>query len=196
MIVRHSDAIQQWKRAGTFAVIGAVIAAEIVALVIAGIEVVFFQIILASLAAAAGGAVLATLASFALGIRKYDNLSDLERALTQATGLLEQGLLSEPEYDRIRGQIVEQYRYEPRRRIPVLRWTLWGTATGLLVPLLLILMLWTGRSETGYFLALMAASSAGAVVSGAGTAAVLFARRKMAEHQLESGSNRPMLNAK
>jgi hypothetical protein len=193
MIARHQNAVQPWTRIGQAATIGAVTAAELAALAVAASQQAFMEVFLLALILAGFGAAGAALMGFVFGGRRRDTLADLEQELAKATAILERGLIDEAQYNRIKGQIVEQYQYAPRSQASVLKWALWGASVGLVLPP--IALLFSYEVLPGLFATAMAGIF-GAVVSAAGTAAVLFARRKMAEHQLESGSSRPMLNAK
>src|SRR5688572_28160269 len=130
MITRQDNVIQPWKRIRQAAGLGALSAAELAALIVAGSEASLVQLILTSLAFAFIGAAGAALLGFVIGGRRRDTLGDLEHELTKASAILERGLIDEAEFSRIKGQILEQYHYSPRSRVSVMKWALWGASVG------------------------------------------------------------------
>jgi hypothetical protein len=192
MITRSENAVQPWKRITKASVIGGIALAELAALFIAATQQALVEVTLIGLIIAGMGAAAGTLAGFLVGGRKRDTLGDLEKELAKATAILERGLIEEAEFSRIKGQILEQYHYAPRANVVLWKWALWGGSAGLILPLFAMLF---GYDAAMYLFITAMAGVTGGIVGGTGAAAVTFAQRKMAEHQLESGS-RPMLNAK
>jgi hypothetical protein len=129
--------------------------------------------------------VLAVLVVSLVSLRKGNSLGSLEHDLGKAASIFEQGLIDEVEYGRIKGQILESYRYSRGSRINMLGAAWRGALLGLLtVSAILVLGVY---GPAGYLLASLAAGTAGATVSGGGAAVVTYTQRQLAKRQLGDG---------
>ncbi len=193
MIVRQNHPVQPWRPIRRAALIGGITVAEAAMLSVAAVELgsslLFFP--LGAVIVGGIGAGLAALVAYILSLRQGNSLGDLERDLAKAAAIYERGLIDEAEYSRIKGQILETYRYTRGSGIDVARAALRGSLVGLLVPAVYILSIYQGAS---YLAGALAAGAVGALLSGIGTAAVMTIRRKFAERQLGEGK-RPQIDS-
>lgn len=193
MIVRQNHPIQPWRPIRRAALIGGITVAEAAMLIVAagewGSSLLFFP--LGAVIVGGIGAGLAALIAYSLSLRQGNSLGDLERDLAKAAAIYERGLTDEAEYGRIKGQILETYRYTRGSGIDVARIALRASLVGLLVPAIYVLSMYQGAS---YLAGALAAGAVGALLSGIGTAAVMTIRRKFAERQLGEGK-RPMIDS-
>lgn len=193
MLTRRTNNAQLWKPVTRAAVIGGIIPAEIVMLTVAGNSGSFEAVMILTFGAAALGAGIMALGIYLLSGRKGNSLDDLERELAKAAAIFERGLMNEAEYQRIRGQVLEQYQYSRSGS----RANLWlaalkGSSVALLVPIAGLI----GLYDTAvYILYTILAAVMGAAVAGGGTAAVKLIQQKLAQPQLPGG-NRPLMDAK
>jgi hypothetical protein len=193
MIVKQNNQIQPWKPVRRASLIGGVTAAEVAMLIIINSEgLPWFAAALMGLGAGVIGAAVVALVAYLVSLRMGNSLGNLEHDLARAASIFERGLIDEAEYGRIKGQILESYHYTRGSRINVLGAARWGALLGLLVPLTLVLILST--HTPAYLLASLVAGAAGVALSGAGTAAVVYARQKVAQRQLGAG-NHPLIDA-
>lgn len=193
MIVKQNNQIQPWKPVRRASLIGGVAVAEAAMLIIINSQgIPWFAAALMGLGAGVIGAAVVALIAYLVSLRMGNSLGNLEHDLARAASIFERGLIDEAEYGRIKGQILESYRYTRGSGIDVLGAARWGALLGLLVPLTLVLILST--YTPAYLLASLAAGAAGVAVSGTGTAVAVYARRKMAERQLGDGLH-PLIDA-
>lgn len=193
MIVRQNHPVQPWRPIRRAALIGGITVAEAAMLIVAagewGSSLLFFP--LGAVIVGGIGAGLAALIAYSLSLRQGNSLGDLERDLAKAAAIYERGLTDEAEYGRIKGQILETYRYTRGSGIDVARIALRASLVGLLVPAIYVLSMYQGAA---YLAGALAAGAVGALLSGIGTAAVMTIRRKFAERQLGEGK-RPMIDS-
>src|SRR5687767_11141183 len=131
MLTKRINDAQLWKPVTRAAVIGGIIPAEIVMFAAAGSSGATEAVLILSFGAAVLGAGIMALGTYLLAGRRGNSLDDLERELAKAAAIFERGLMNEAEYQRIRGQVLEQYQYSQGSRANLWRAALKGSSVAL-----------------------------------------------------------------